>query len=114
MFIDEFQKFIKKLESGVELDEWYLTDFIDENIIKLSPSEAFELTSYVIGFIKNNIDSSCLYEFLYILLALQRQSETVEKPLVLISSPDFFEIIINKNSEDYIMSVVDELKNIYY
>lgn len=114
MFIDAFQNFIKKLQSGVEVDEWYLSDFVDENVINLSPSDAFELISYIIRFCRTNIDSSCMYEFLYILLALQRQSETFQVPLGLLEFPNFFDEILQRNTEDYIVNLVNELKKIYY
>ena len=38
MFIEDLKNFIKKINSGFELDEWYLSNFIDESVCTLSQS----------------------------------------------------------------------------
>lgn len=52
------------LESGVDLDEWYLAEFIELNVEKLSSEDAFDLTSYVLMLIQNSVTTEYLYELL--------------------------------------------------
>ncbi|HFF4628992.1 TPA: hypothetical protein ACGCZ9_002229, partial [Acinetobacter baumannii] len=48
MFIDALSSFLEKLASEKDLDEWYLSTFIDENVCSLLPAEAFEFSSHAI------------------------------------------------------------------
>ncbi|HCJ6672777.1 TPA: hypothetical protein NU797_003510, partial [Acinetobacter baumannii] len=52
MFIDALSSFLEKLASKGDLDEWYLSTFIDDNVYTLLPAEAFETSSYVIKLLK--------------------------------------------------------------
>jgi len=113
MFIQALSNFIQNLQSEVEFDEWYLSDFIDNNVGILSPVEAYEMESHIIQCIKKDINSNELYELLTILLSLQRQSDTTLKPKELENNPNFFEEIIRTNPEDYIRSLVDQLSDSY-
>lgn len=52
MFRDALSSFLEKLASKEELDEWYLSTFIDENVYLLLPAEAFKFSSHVISLLK--------------------------------------------------------------
>lgn len=113
MFIDALSIFLEKLASEKDLDEWYLSTFIDENVCSLLPAEAFEFSSHVIKLIKNNAQPEYTYELLTILLALQHQSDTTQAPEILKNSPNFFDKIIKKNPEKYILNLAHELAENY-
>ncbi|HGW4636634.1 TPA: hypothetical protein ACNIFG_003993 [Acinetobacter baumannii] len=113
MFINALSSFFEKLASIKELDEWYLSTFIDENIYSLSPTEAFEFSSHVIKLIKEKAQPDYTYELLTILLALQRQSDTAQIPEILKNSPNFFDEMIRKNPEKYILNLAHELAQNY-
>lgn len=80
---DALSSFLEKLASKEELDEWYLSTFIDENVYLLLPAEAFKFSSHVISLLKEETQPGYTYELLTILLALQRQSETTQIPDIL-------------------------------
>ncbi|ENV48805.1 hypothetical protein P255_02863 [Acinetobacter brisouii CIP 110357] len=113
MFIDSLMSFLQKINAESELEEWYLSNFIDEFVCKLSPPDAFEMSSYVIEVIKNDSKFSYTYELLTILLALQRQSNTAQIPVNLINEPQFLNEIIENSSEEYVQYLVDELAKNY-
>ncbi|HEO1816765.1 hypothetical protein NQ849_06905 [Acinetobacter baumannii] len=113
MFINTLSSFLEKLASKEDLDEWYLSSFIDENIYSLSPTEAFEFSSHVIKLIKEKAQPDYSYELLTILLALQRQSETTQIPEILKNSPNFFDEILKKRPETYILNLAHELAQNY-
>ena len=113
MFIESLAHFIKIISSSCELDEWYLSNFIDESISTLSQSDAFEMSSHLVDVIKKDLESSHMYELLTILLALQSQSDTTQAPLNLSRDPSFLNEIIQNNSEKYIHRLVDELTRNY-
>lgn len=110
LFKESLLIFIEKLKSDVVLDEWYLAEFIELNIDKLSAESAFNLASYVIHQIVKYTSSDLLYELLQILLSLQRQSGTMQKPLALLEYPDIFNQIISHNSNEHILETVKALK----
>ena len=109
MFIESLTNFIEKINSCYELDEWYLSNFIDESVYTLSQSDAFEMSSYLIEIIKKDLKSSHMYELLTILLALQSKSDTTQSPINLRKDPSFLGEIIENNSEEYIHHLVNEL-----
>ncbi|MFZ5394616.1 hypothetical protein ACOY72_10520 [Acinetobacter seifertii] len=111
--MNTLSSFLEKLASKEELDEWYLSTFIDENIYSLLPAEAFEFSSHVIKLIKNDAQLDYTYELLIILLALQHQSDTTQLPEILKNSPNFFDEIIQKNPEIYILNLAHELAQNY-
>jgi len=113
MFIKSLTNFIKKISSSSELDEWYLSNFIDESVYTLSQSAAFEMSSYLIEIIRKDLESSYMYELLTILLALQSQSDTTQSPINLSKDPNFLNEIIKNNSEPYIHRLVNELTQNY-
>ncbi|HHP4983166.1 TPA: hypothetical protein ACSB5Z_001450, partial [Acinetobacter baumannii] len=103
----------EKLASKEDLDKWYLSTFIDENVCSLLPAEAFEFSSHVIELLKNDAQPDYTYELLTILLALQRQSDTAQIPEILKNSPNFFDEITKSNSEVYIQILINELFSNY-
>jgi hypothetical protein len=113
MFINTLSSFLEKLASEEDLNEWYLSTFIDENVYSLSTTEAFELSSHVIELLKDEAQPDYTYELLTILLALQRQSDTTQIPETLKNSPNFFDEIIKKNPEKYILNLAHELAQNY-
>ncbi|MFV5375227.1 hypothetical protein [Acinetobacter calcoaceticus] len=113
MLINALSSFLEKLASEENLDEWYLSTFIDENIYSLSPTEAFEFSSHVIELLKDEAQPDYTYELLTILLALQRQSDTAQIPDILKNSSNFFDEIIKKNPEKYILNLAHELAQNY-
>ncbi|EPA9174438.1 hypothetical protein ACQ8AN_001907 [Acinetobacter baumannii] len=113
MFIDALSSFLEKLTSKEDLDEWYLSTFIDDNVYTLLPAEAFETSSYVIKLLKDDAQPDYTYELLMILLALQRQSDTTQIPEILKNIPNFFDEIIKKNPEKYILNLAHELAQNY-
>ncbi|HIE0668354.1 TPA: hypothetical protein ACXJNJ_003839 [Acinetobacter nosocomialis] len=113
MFINALSSFLEKLASEKDLDEWYLSTFIDENVCSLLPPEAFEFSSHVIKLLKNDAQPDYTYELLTILLALQRQSDTTQAPEILKNNPNFFDKIIKKNPEKYILNLAHELAENY-
>jgi len=113
MFINTLSSFLEKLASEEDLDEWYMSNFIDENVYSLLPAEAFEFSSHVIALLKDEALSDYAYELLTILLALQRQSDTTQIPKILKNSPNFFDKIIKKNPEKYIFNLAHELAQNY-
>lgn len=112
MFIDSLANFFKRINSDSKLDEWYLSNFIDESVCTLSQLDAFEMSSSIVELI-NKGESSYMYELLTILLALQRQSDTTQIPINLTNAPNFFNEIIKNNSEEYILYLVNELIRSY-
>lgn len=113
MFINALSSFLEKLASKEDLNEWYLSNFIDENVYSLLPAEAFEFSSHVIKLIKEKAQSGYSYELLTILLALQHQSDTTQIPEILKKSPNFFDDLIKNNSEKYILNLAHELAQNY-
>lgn len=113
MFINALSSFLEKLASIEELDEWYLSTFIDENIYSLSPTEAFEFSSHVIELLKDEAQPDCTYELLSILLALQCQSGTTQIPETLKNSLNLFDDLIKNNSEEYVLTLAHELAQNY-
>lgn len=109
MFIESLNNFIKKISSSCELDEWYLSKFIDESVHTLSKPDAFTMSSYVVEIIKKDLESRYMYELLKILLALQSQSDTTQIPMNLSNDPSFLKEIIENNSEEYLCHLVNEL-----
>ncbi|WP_127493586.1 hypothetical protein [Acinetobacter calcoaceticus] len=113
MFIDALSSFLEKLASKDELNEWYLSTFIDENICVLSPAKAFEFSSHVIELLTDKAQPDYIYELLTILLALKHQSDTTEIPEILKNSPNFFDEILKKKPEKYILNLVRDLAQNY-
>jgi argonaute-like protein implicated in RNA metabolism and viral defense len=113
MFINALSSFLEKLASDDELNEWYLSTFIDENIYLLSTTEAFELSSHVIELLKDEAQPDYTYELLTILLALQRQTDSTQIPDILKNSPNFFDEFIKKNPEKYILNLAHDLAQNY-
>ncbi|UGQ26540.1 hypothetical protein [Acinetobacter calcoaceticus] len=113
MLINALSSFLEKLASEENLDEWYLSTFIDENVCVLSPAKAFEVSSHVIELLTDEAQSDYTYELLTILLALQRQSDTAQMPEILKNSPNFFDEIIKNNSDKYIISLIYEFAKSY-
>ncbi|MFG3955586.1 hypothetical protein ACF0B0_05370 [Acinetobacter baumannii] len=113
MFTNTLSSFFEKLASKEDLDKWYLSTFIDENVCSLLPAEAFEFSSHVIELLKNDAQPDYTYELLTILLALQRQSDTAQLPEILKNSPNFFDEITKSNSEVYIQILINELFSNY-
>ncbi|QRQ13754.1 hypothetical protein [Acinetobacter pittii] len=113
MFIEALSIFFEKLASTEELDEWYLSTFIDENVYLLSTTEAFESSSHVIELLKDEAQPDYTYELLTILLALQRQSDTAQIPEILKNIHNFFDEITKSNSEVHIQILINELFNNY-
>lgn len=112
MFTDTLSCFLEKLASKEELDEWYLSAFIDENIYSLSAAEAFEFSSHILKLLKDDAQPDYTYELLTILLALQRQSDTTQIPEILKIVLIFDEIIKN-NPEKYVLNLAHELAKNY-
>ncbi|MDQ9114888.1 hypothetical protein RDJ19_18870, partial [Acinetobacter baumannii] len=54
MFTNTLSSFFEKLASKEDLDKWYLSTFIYENVCSLLPAEAFEFSSHVIELLKND------------------------------------------------------------
>lgn len=113
MFINTLSSLLEKLASEEDLDEWYLSTFIDENIYSLSPTEAFEFSSHVIELLKDEAQPDCTYELLTILLALQRQSDTTQIPETLKNSLNLFDDLIKNNSEEYVLNLAHEVAQNY-
>lgn len=113
MFINTLSIFLEKLASEEDLDEWYLSNFIDENVYSLSAAEAFDFSSDVIKLLIDDAQPDYTYELLTILLALQRQSDTTQIPEILKNSPNFFDEIIKNNSEEYVLNLAHELAQNY-
>ncbi|AZB89916.1 hypothetical protein DKE41_001185 [Acinetobacter pittii] len=113
MFRDALSSFLEKLASKEELDEWYLSTFIDENVYSLLPAEAFEFSSHVIKLLKDDAQPDYTYELLTILLALQRQSDTTQMPETLKNSLNLFDDLIKNNSEEYVLNLAHELAQNY-
>lgn len=113
MFIASLANFIKKINAGFELDEWYLSNFIDDSVSVLSQSDAFEMSSYVLEIIKEDFKSRDMYELLAILLALQHQSGTTQLPMSLSKDPNIFNEIVKNTSEECILHIVNELTRNY-
>ncbi|AMO39441.1 hypothetical protein BE1S18E01_02280 [Acinetobacter sp. BEC1-S18-ESBL-01] len=113
MFINTLSSLLEKLASKENLDEWYLSTFIDENVCSLLPPEAFKFSSHVIKLLKNDAQPDYTYELLTILLALQRQSDTTQAPEILKNSPNFFDEFIKKKPEKYILNLAYELAQNY-
>lgn len=109
MFIESLTNFIEKINSCYELNEWYLSNFIDESVYTLSQSDAFEMSSYLIDIIKMDLECSYIYELFIILLALQSQSDTTQPPMNLSKNLSFSDEIIKNNSEESIHHLVNEL-----
>ncbi|WP_440206532.1 hypothetical protein [Acinetobacter oleivorans] len=113
MFINALSSLLEKLASKEELDEWYLSTFIDENVYSLLPAEAFEFSSHVIKLLKDDAQPDYTYELLTILLALQRQSDTIQIPETLKNSLNLFDDLIKNNSEEYVLNLAHELAQNY-
>lgn len=113
MFIEALSSFFEKLASTEELDEWYLSTFIDENVYTLSAAEAFKFSSHVIKLLKDDAQPDYTYELLTILLALQRQSDTTQIPETLKNSLNLFDDLIKKNPEKYVLNLAHELAQNY-
>lgn len=113
MFINALSSLLEKLASKEELDEWYLSTFIDENVYSLLPAEAFEFSSHVIKLLKDDAQPDYTYELLTILLALQRQSDTTQIPETLKNSLNLFDDLIKNNSEEYVLNLAHEVAQNY-
>lgn len=90
-----------------------LSNFIDEKAYSLSAAEAFEFSSHIIKLLKDDAQPDYTYELLIILLALQHLSNTTQVPEILKNSPNFFDYLIKKNSEKYILNLAHELAQNY-
>lgn len=113
MFINTLSSLLEKLASEKDLDEWYLSTFIDDNVYSLLPAEAFEFSSHVIELLKDEAQPDCTYELLSILLALQCQSGTTQIPETLKNSLNLFDDLIKNNSEEYVLNLAHELAQNY-
>jgi hypothetical protein len=109
VFIDSLANFFERIDSGFELDEFYVSNFIDEFVHTLSQSDAFEMSSYIVKIINDDLKSNNTYELLSILIALQRQSNTRQLPINLRKKPNIFDEIIKNNSEGYITYLINEI-----
>lgn len=113
MFKENLNNFIEKLKSGSEVDEWYLSDFINDNVSILSSEEAYKGLIYLLNLIKSNLHSNEMYEYLQITIALRNQSATNQIPTLLLKDRDFFQKILDVNDEDYIANSVKELNKLF-
>ena len=113
MFEDKTLEFIEKLKYQEIFDEWYLSNFIDENVKKLSSEDAFQLSSLLITQIRSNLESDLLYELLQIFLSLKAVSQTNQHPKQLIEDPEIFEDILKLHTDDSIISITKDLKKMY-
>ncbi|MGN0935653.1 hypothetical protein [Acinetobacter sp. YH12145] len=113
MFKENLNKFIEKLKSGNEVDEWYLSDFISDNVIVLSGEDAYEELVYLLNLIESNLYTNEMYEYLQIAIALRNQSATNQIPTLLLNDRNFFQKILDVYDEDYITVSVKELNNLF-
>lgn len=114
MFETKLNDFLKKISNDDNLDEWYLSQFIDQNVRTLTTQEAFYASNTVLWKIMNDISSNNLYELLEILIGLRIQSDTNELPPLLIDNPDLFKQIKLQRCEDYITMPVGNLEKIFH
>lgn len=114
MFEIEVNKFINEISDNDNLDEWYLSRFIDDNVRTLTTQDAFYQSDNVLRKIRHDIFFDHLYELLEILIALRMHSDTNEIPIILIEDPTIFDKIEKHRSEDYILLPIKKLKKIFY
>lgn len=114
MFEIEVNQFINEISNNDNLDEWYLSRFIDDNVRTLTTQDAFYQSNIILRKIRNDIFFDHLYELLEILIALRMHSNTNEIPLILIEDPTIFDKIEKHRIEDYILLPIRKLKKIFY
>ena len=115
MFKQELLKFLKEIQSGHELDEWYLSNFVEENIYPFSEEEAFSELNLVIKLIYENIDSvEIISELMYIYMYLQRQSDTTEIPSFLSKHTNIFSLIQKKYKGTDLDDLAKDFIRIYH
>lgn len=113
MFMDSLENFIQHLKSSNNQSEWYLQDFIEQNVYSLSTFEAYDASSLVLDMIKDHSMLDLLYELLSILTALQRQSDTTQRPSSLITHPELLNEITKACKETYIIDLIKNLNQSY-
>lgn len=114
MFFNNLNKFFSEIHNSQDLDEWYLSKFIDDNIACLSEEMAFQELNIVLNRIQENLHSEFLYELLEIAVALQIKSNTYEKPAMLLEYPNIFNDIKSNYEEGFILVPTYKLSSIYF
>lgn len=72
--LDEFIQILSQDKS--ELDEWYLSDFLDENVLNMESYEAFSSLKLMIPYLFKYPQHR--HELLDIMLGLKRKADTTE------------------------------------
>ena len=111
MFVYNLKALISTLRSRNYPDEWYLADFIENNIATLSAEDAFKGASVVLDMFST--EKHAIYELLMILQALHRQSDTTQIPTFLVSNPNTFDNLYSRNNESDLHDLIKDIKQLY-
>lgn len=76
MFFDKLTQFFDELNQNIEIDEWYLSDFIDENICPLPSYQAFDILVELMPYLLARDCRDFEYEIRAIIAALKNQADT--------------------------------------
>lgn len=113
MLNHKINDFLASIKSDKNLNEWYLSDFVEKNVKILSAEEAFNASEDISKIIFKEKDSDVIYELLYILYYLKQQSETNQIPLWIKNNIDFFDKIKKHHQKDYIDNIINNLCMFY-
>jgi len=83
VLIDNLQKIINDLKNEYAKDEWVISKFIENQVMNLSPYDAYKNIDEIIQFLINKKNRSAWTEIFSISFALVRQSNTTEIPMEL-------------------------------
>ncbi|SOD69432.1 hypothetical protein SAMN02746062_01676 [Alysiella filiformis DSM 16848] len=79
MFFTHLNDFFEMLNHpSVELDEWYLADFIEQNVDVLQSHQAFDILVQFVSYLLQHDYGDFEYEIRTIIAALKRQADTNE------------------------------------
>lgn len=78
MFYDNLKEFL--YNDNKEINEWYLSDFIDENIEKMESHTAYKEIESALDILYKNKKEFLVIEICYIIYALILKSNTTELP----------------------------------
>lgn len=104
-FFENLDNLLKNIENHHIIDEWYLCDFIDENIKILSTYQAFDILKSYVPYLINM--HHCDYEVLNILFALKNQANTNER----FYTDEQRHLILTIYHQD---DEIDKIRNIFY
>jgi hypothetical protein len=104
-FYENLNKLFNNIKKN-EVNEWYLSDFLDENVRCVSSAEAFSILKDFPDYIIKNFDKTFYYEYFTILDELRNMSDTNES---FISQEDREQLLLIYDFDEYLSNILKKI-----